>query len=439
MRTKLLLTVTFSFIVFNSFSQKRTCHSNTYWEQQKIKHPQAEQIKKNLETNTEKWISAQPIDRFIKSNRQGERAVITIPVVVHVVHDGDALNTGSNISVAQINSQITALNRDYRLLNTDSLAIAHPFWANTADCSIEFCLAKRDEQGNATTGITRTQAGQTSFSYAEADKIKQNSTGGKDGWDPFNYLNVWVYVSDPGEGLLGFATGPATLSFDPDMDGVAIDYKYFGTMGSATFPFNLGRTTTHEVGHWLNLEHIWGNNFCGNDGVSDTPEAEEENYFCPSFPHNANNACGTGGTGINGEMFMNYMDYTDDDCMVMFTNGQSARMNAVLNGSRQALLSSAGCIPVSGVSVNELFNEMVSIAPNPSTGIFHIGLANETGTASLKISVADITGKIHIVKQIRTENGNYAFDASQLPNGIYFVKIEEGERVVTRKVTLIGK
>ena len=161
--------------------------------------------------------------------------------------------------------------------------------------------------------------------------------GEKDAWNTNDYLNIWV--CNLASGLLGFATFPGG---NASLDGVVCDYAYFGNIGTATPPYNLGRTATHEVGHWLNLYHIWGDSYCGNDYVSDTPEHEESNYGCPSFPHSSN--CSS--TGSSGEMFMNYMDYTNDACMYMFTNGQKNRMRATLNTTRSSLLNSQACQPI---------------------------------------------------------------------------------------------
>ena len=168
--------------------------------------------------------------------------------------------------------------------------------------------------------------------------MKSTSQGGIDAWPNEDYLNIWV--CDLGGGLLGYATPPS--NFLSNEDGVVINYKYFGNIGTAQAPYNKGRTATHEVGHWLNLDHIWGNGWgsCGNDNVSDTPVQEEENYSCPGFPHNPN-SCGT--SNQNGDMFMNYMDYTNDACMNLFTQGQKTRMISAINQYRSNLLNHNLC------------------------------------------------------------------------------------------------
>jgi hypothetical protein len=215
-------------------------------------------------------------------------------------------------------------------MNADAANTPSIFTASNTD--IQFCLATVDPTGAATTGITRTSTATTAFSTNDA--MKNNATGGKSAWDASKYLNIWV--CDISGGILGYAQFPGGSA---STDGVVIDYQYFGTIGTSTAPFNLGRTATHEVGHWLNLRHIWGDATCGTDQVADTPTHNTANYGCPTYPHLS--TC----TGTPVEMTMNYMDYTDDACMYMFSAGQTARMQALFatGGARTSLLSSNGC------------------------------------------------------------------------------------------------
>ena len=321
---KYLLIITILFSAFFVYAQQRTCGTMQHLDEIRNADPR---IDKKI------YYQNQEIDKWIAKNKNlSKSSVLTIPVVVHVLW-----NTSSeNISDAQIFSQMDILNEDFRKQNTDASNIPSAFAGSAADCEIEFCLAIQDPNGNPTTGITRTQTSVTSFSGYTS--MKYTSSGGIDAWNTSNYLNIWV--CDLSSGLLGFATFPGGNASN---DGVVCDYAYFGDIGTATYPFNKGRTATHEVGHYLNLYHIWGDSYCGNDYVSDTPQHEESNYGCPSFPHGSN----CSGTGSNGEMFMNYMDYTNDACMYMFTTGQKNRMRATLTTSRSSLLSSPACQSVS--------------------------------------------------------------------------------------------
>ena len=292
---------------------------------------------------------------YIRHNaRAGLRTgVVRIPVVVHVVY-----NTATqNISDAQIQSQIDVLNEDYRRLNTDVSSVPGVFAPLTADARIEFHLAVRDPDCNPTTGITRTSTSLTNFTYdwtqagtPAGEPVKFASSGGHDAWPRDKYLNIWVCKLS---GYLGYAQFPADPW--PATDGVVINYDAFGTTGTAAAPYNLGRSATHEIGHWLNLLHIWGDDSgacSGSDQVADTPNQGDSNSGCPSFPRIS---CSN---GPNGDMFMNYMDYTNDACMFMFTAGQVARMDAALATSpRSGLLGSDGLIPPPSVAKADLWSQ----------------------------------------------------------------------------------
>jgi hypothetical protein len=282
-----------------------------------------------LASSLEYALARSQIENQVLAFQSGERSterpgVTRIPVVVHVVWNTPA----QNISDTQINSQIEVLNRDFRRTNPDVASTPAPFLPLTADARVEFFLATTDPTGAATTGINRRQTTTTSFGSTN-DPVKSQAAGGANPWPADKYLNIWVCQLSGG--LLGYAQfpgGPATT------DGVVILHSAFGTVGSAAAPFNLGRTATHEIGHWLNLNHIWGDDGtgCGGiDNVDDTPNQGGPNYNVPTFPRVS---CGN---GPNGDMFMNYMDYVDDRAMFMFTAGQVARMQACLDGPRNTI------------------------------------------------------------------------------------------------------
>jgi Pregnancy-associated plasma protein-A len=249
------------------------------------------------------------------------QATVLIPVVVHVVW---RLNE-ENVSNEQIHSQIAVLNQDFRKRNADVPNVPPVWQPLAADAKIEFALATTGPDGAPTSGITRTPTDATGFT--DDDAVKYTARDGRDAWPPDRYLNLWVCALD---NLLGYAQFPG----GPDeTDGVVVNYLAFGTTGTATPPFHLGRTATHEVGHWLNLYHIWGDDGSGcggSDMVDDTPNQGRESTGCPTFPAISCN------NGPNGDMFVNFMDYTDDACMGMFTVGQVARMRATLGGPRSS-------------------------------------------------------------------------------------------------------
>ncbi|MBL4715355.1 MAG: fibronectin type III domain-containing protein, partial [Bacteroidia bacterium] len=323
MSAKLLILLAATLLLSNtSFGQtqiKRNCGTMEHLDKMISKDPRILKQMDDIERHTEHFV------KHYDNNSRAE-AIISIPVVVHVVYN----TTSENVSTAQVQSQIDVLTEDFRRTNADKSNTPSAFSSLAADTKIEFCLATTDPNGNATSGITRTYTSKSYFT--QNDDVKFDSKGGKDAWNTSKYLNLWV--CDLGSSLLGYAQFPGSGS--AATDGVVNHYKYFGRDGSAQYPFNKGRTATHEVGHWLNLRHIWGDSYCGNDYVSDTPTQQYESSGCPSYPRS---------TCSSSDMFMNYMDYTDDRCMNMLSSGQKTRMRAQFGsgGCRQGLLTSNGC------------------------------------------------------------------------------------------------
>lgn len=244
------------------------------------------------------------------------RPIVTIQVAVHVVWNMPS----ENISDAQIESQIAALNLDFQAMNPDKSKAPAVWERLVADPGIKFALAPTDPTGKPTSGITRTKTASTSFRNKD-NGVKATATGGIDPWPTDRYLNIWVCTLEGS--LAGYAQFPG---LPPETDGVVIHNTAFGTQGTATAPYNLGRTATHEIGHWLNLFHLWGDkdDCTGTDYCKDTPTQQGPNYNKPTFPHiTCNNV-------PHGDMFMNYMDYVDDDSMFMFTPQQVERMREAL-------------------------------------------------------------------------------------------------------------
>ena len=300
------------------------CGAAEYHAEMLKRDPKYRERRKRLERQIRAWERAY--------GREGLRSgVAVIPVVVHVVWHTAA----ENIPMARVNEQIARLNADFRRANTDVSTVPAAFSGVVADARIEFRLARRDPNCNATDGVTRTETEKTSFTWA-ADDVKSAATGGVDAWPRDRYLNIWVAnITD----ALGYSPYPGAAAAQ---DGVVIAYGAFGnTSGS----YDLGRTATHEVGHWLNLIHIWGPAGAGSadcsdsDSIGDTPNQDGANFGEPSFPQVS---CSN---GPDGDMFMNYMDYVDDSAMVMFSADQATRMNAALNTSRASLLGSPALTP----------------------------------------------------------------------------------------------
>ncbi|MBS1595230.1 MAG: T9SS type A sorting domain-containing protein [Bacteroidetes bacterium] len=309
---------------------QRTCNTMNVHQRLLEAYPQYAANRAALEQQTQSYAAHQP--------HGAQRSVIMIPVVVHVIYN----NAAGNISDAQIQSQITRLNLDYHKLNADTASVPAVWDSLIADCNIQFCLAQRDPNGLPTNGIVRVHT--TVSSWLDDDKVKYTAQGGDDAWPASSYLNIWV--CDLGQSLLGYSQfpgGPAAT------DGCVILNTAFGDRtGTVQAPYDLGRTVSHEVGHWLNLYHTWGddNGACtGSDLVADTPNEADANYGAPAFPLTDN--CSPNSPGV---MFMNYMDYSDDVALYMFTKGQNVRIQANFanGGGHASILNSLGCVAPGG-------------------------------------------------------------------------------------------
>jgi Pregnancy-associated plasma protein-A/FG-GAP-like repeat len=286
-----------------------------------------------------------------------------VPVVFHVVYNSDE----QNITLEQIDSQIEAMNVDFNLRNADISNVPSVFKGRIGNANITFFRTRRDQEGKPHEGVVRKKTNIVKFSQKAPgrDFVKFNAKGGSDAWDSARFLNLWTcaFELSPTDGeLLGFAQFP-DLGTAKETDGVAINYKFFGTIGTTAFPgnvFNLGRTVTHEVGHWLGLRHIWGDrpDCSGDDLVADTPPCKTFNSGKIDFPHV------TCTNGPNGDMFMNYMDYTNDEVTIMFTKGQVERMTTTLNTSRLSVWSST--------FTNLLANRATKFGPNEAKAKFSV-------------------------------------------------------------------
>ncbi len=253
--------------------------------------------------------------------------VLVIPVVVHVLYN----TPEQNISNEQIQSQIDVLNEDYAGLNATSLDVPAIWSGMVKDSHIRFKLAVTDPAGNYSTGITRTYTDHTEFQLRSPD-IFHTVDGGYSAWPCSDYLNIWV--CNLADNVLGFAAFPGGL---PEMDGVVISTRSFGRKGTVTIPYNLGRSCSHEVGHWLNLIHIWGDtDDCQRDDfIEDTPLQTKAHFRCPSFPNV--DSCTAVAPGV---MYMNYMDYSDDKCMMFFTPDQDSVMRETMKTWRATVRQS---------------------------------------------------------------------------------------------------
>ena len=343
--------------------------------------------------------------------------VVYIPIVFHIVLTNPAVVTD-----AQIHAQLNSLNKDFAGMNSDSVNIPAAFKPLFGKSHIQFTLAQRTPDDKPTTGIVRTTT--THVAYGTYDNsLKYSSLGGDDAWDHNNYLNVWV-TNLGGGYVLGYATYPGASV--PEEDGVVILYTTLP--GGAFAPFNKGRTLTHETGHYFYLYHIWGddNGCAGTDYVDDTPNQTTLTGGCPNG-NVITDACTPTPPGV---LYEDYMDYTDDACMSLFTNDQVTRMETTLNDYRAGYFTSNGAIPVNPNLIAKGF----MVTPNPTTGIIAVQLY--PNSATLKgIFIYNSSGQkvaAQLVNDAMTTY--YPFNLGHFASGVYIVQAIFSDKTYTQKV-----
>jgi hypothetical protein len=401
---------------------QRECHSSEYLRSEL----QADAALSSKLAGVENFISEQSlsIPSSVNGRTTGSR-VIRIPVVVHVLYK----DASQNISDAQIQSQIDALNRDFRKLNADTVNIPARFRSLAADIQIEFALASADPNGRATNGIVRKQTQVSEWTVD--DKIKFSAQGGDNAWDSRFYMNIWVGNI---RRVLGYASAPGGAA---DKDGLVIAHTAFGTINTSA-PYNMGRTAVHETGHWLGLKHIWGDTYCGDDMVEDTPK---QGNFTAGCPTGFRSSCSNGTTG---DMYMNYMDFTSDACINLFTEGQKSRMRALFNagGPRASMLESKGlsdpwnATPEAPVKPEEPVaapaTPGMGIYPNPVQTEFTLDFGKTTSWNGRQLMLVNASGVT--VRVLTISRSVQRFDISQLKPGVYFLKGSNGKEAVSVKL-----
>ncbi|GEM_PF-140104 len=411
----------FSLAVIPILIIAQPCATDFFLQQTLLEQPERSIQYAAIQRFTQQWIAenADPIT---------SRTIVTIPIVVHVVWK----NAAENISDAQIISQIEVLNRDFRALNKEIINVPAIFKPTVANIEFQFCLARRTPEGAATTGITRTQ---TNVNNVGTETITINSVskraicytelGGRDAWDTKKYLNIWL-------GKFEFGLGEASFPnmADSEADGVRVDPTAFGTIGTASdAPYNLGRTATHEIGHYFNLQHPWGTiepNCNGDDGVTDTPrQFDDFRGECPTHPQLF---CGT------ASMFMNFMNYSDDACLSMFTNGQKMRMLAALNGFRSGLLNSLGCDAPTTATKEPLLESTVQIIGNPIRERLQLH-STAPNSQVFNLLLVNVQGQI-VSKDEWNTFSDYNQDLRNFPIGIYFLILQNENTHFYKKIIL---
>lgn len=338
--------------------------------------------------------------------------VITIPVVVHVLYHTSA----ENISDERIYSQLKVMNDGFRRLAADTINTPDRFKPLAADVEIEFKLATSDPNRRSTTGIIRKYTPITL--WEPNDAMKYSSKMGDDAWDADNYLNIWIC---PLKRQLGYATFPGG---EPALDGMVLSTSIVGVTG--TGDYNQGKTAVHEAGHWLGLRHIWGDEYCGDDGVDDTPQQANFTNGCPT---GIRTSCGNDAKG--GDMYMNYMDITTDPCTNLFTLGQKQRMKALFDagGPRYALLSSGALlpplyqeIPLGDDAPTWLYPQLY---PNPATTSFTLDLAYDPRWVGASMQLTNLQGVV--LRRTTVSNKIEVMDVSGLKPGMYLLYLRRAD------------
>jgi len=350
------------------------------------------------------------------------RSETTLPLVFHVVYRTDE----ENISDLQIRSQVDILNRDFAFASDNLYKVPAAFQNLGGDSDIRFCLASTDPEGHPTSGITRTKTTSTHIGTHQEPNgrfsVNYDLYGGKNGWDPDRYINIWIADMD---GLLGTGTFPGMAPY-PAEDGVIIDPEFVGAIGLAagSYPFDKGHTLTHELGHYFGLFHIWGpgNGGCNvDDMIDDTPLQETPYLGCPDYPQYS---CGS------SDMFMNYMDFTNDRCLALFTRGQIQHMQTTLATLRSGLLDNAdACAPPDSGKI-DLDEALVFYAPGSHQVLITL---DKFSAETREVMMFSMDGRL-VYKSTWSDGSIYWIDANRLSAGIYVVQLQTDSQRITRKV-----
>ena len=358
------------------------------------------------------------------SKGENTNTTYIIPIVFHILYNTSA----QNVTDAKINAMMVQLNADWGRTNSDKGNTPSYFATVAVDMGIQFCLAIKDNSGNATNGIVHKQTSQTSFAIS-GDPIKKTASGGDDPWNVNKYFNVWI--GNLSGGILGYGVFPPISS----LYGVAIHYCTVGSLTSpgTCAPYQSGRTLSHEIGHCFNLIHIWGddNGACsGTDNCADTPNQADATSGCPSGVKT--DACSGAPNGIQ---YQNYMDYTDDACYNMFSANQKTRAQAAVTGSLMALVNSVPtvCAAGTGVAEHSSLSDNISLFPNPSTGEVFIS----TNVNSMDVKVFNAIGEAVVTKKINVpSSGDAKINLSNSPDGIYLFQMKTSEGTITKRVVI---
>ena len=410
---KYLAVLFFIITGFQLFAQKR-CSMEEYVSKQVGNNVSLKEELEQVEVFTRERTNSPGTTQRVN----GLPEVITIPVVFHILYH----TPDQNIERTGLERLIAALNRDFNKRNADTSNIPSVFRPYATSMGFEFKIATMDPQGVGTSGVVRKY---TPISYwMSDDKMKFSASYGDDAWDSKSYLNIWICNM---KDVLGYSTLPG---MDPKKDGIVLGLEDLFAHHGTTPVVNDLRTIVHEAGHWLNLYHIWGEGYCGDDKVDDTPK---QGSYTPGCPNGTRVTCSNGPIG---DMYMNFMDFTDDVCMNMFTNGQRKRARILFEagGPRNSILYSKGLNTSTVPATQPPFYPKwyyAQVYPNPASTSINIYFEYDERWIGKKLAILDMSGRIVLTKIISSQKEK--IDVSRLTAGVYFIRAEKEEEKLHAK------
>ena len=442
MKKMLLLALCGSALCMTQTHAQEKCLTNFLLQKSIAAHPELAAAREHYKAH-----SQQQAELFAKQKTLYKTtAPVSIPVVFHVVLSSSrqVLVGGASGILQRAIDQINVLNEDFNGTNSDRNKTPTPFVPFLGSPDISFGFAHRKPDGTSTNGVEITTTSVSTFSALinNGSLPKSSATNGADPWDPNKYLNIWI-VDIAESGVLGYTIPPSFIGMGYSLQdiGVVIDFGAFGKRGGAIQFFSpsvndRGRTATHEVGHFFELEHTFGDGSgcppaTSDDGIADTPPQDDPIYGAPLFPQT--DACTPIAPGV---MFMNFVDYTDDSAMYMFTKGQAIYMQTKLTtGILHSLTLHPELFDWPTATTDIEKEKRIEIYPNPASGKFTVSL-NQANDLQ-RISVVNMMGQnVYSIVPADSIINNYDVDLTGMSKGVYMVQCTFARGTITKKIIL---